>query len=148
MLGRFHPPPGSSEHVTGAMAIALEPLASFGRDLGGISGTLAPLQTSLGGFDALQVVLVAMAAASTVLGLYVGYQGYRGFRRNDSVPMKFLSLGLILLTAVTYALSFGGSLAFQYELAPAVLRPIWQLSVRGSQLAGLACIVYSLYRRP
>lgn len=131
MLGRFQPPLGTSGHAARAIASAL-----------------APLQTALGGFDALQVVLVAMAAASTVLGLYVGYQGYRGFRRNDSVPMKFLSLGLILLTAVTYALSFGGSVAFQYDLVPAVLRPLWQLSVRGAQLAGLACIVYSLYRKP
>lgn len=109
---------------------------------------LAPLQSGLGHLDALETVLVAMAAASTVLGLYVGYQGYRGFRRNDSVPMKFLSLGLVLLTAVTYGLSFGGSLAFQYGIAPTALRPAWQVAVRGAQLAGLACIVYSLYRKP
>lgn len=116
----------------------------------GLAATLraGPLRAATSGFDAVQLALVAMAAASTVLGLYVGYQGYRGFRRNDSVPMKFLSLGLVLLTAVTYALSFGGSLAFQYDLAPVVLRPAWQLSVRGAQLAGLACIVYSLYRKP
>jgi hypothetical protein len=105
------------------------------------------LQTA-GAIDPVQALLVAMAAASTALGLYIGYHGYRGFRRNESVPMKYLSLGLVLLTAVTYGLSFGGSLAFQYGFAPEFLRPAWQLAVRGTQLAGLACIVYSLYRKP
>jgi hypothetical protein len=129
---------------------ALPPPAFGGRAVfdTATAASLRPLQGGLGGVDPLQVLLVAMAAASTALGLYVGYQGYRGFRRNDSVPMKFLSAGLVLLTAVTYALSFGGSLAFQYDLAPALLRPVWQVAVRGSQLAGLACIVYALYRRP
>lgn len=130
MLGALPPPAGGVR--------ALE-AAAFGA---------VPLQSAPGGVDPLQVLLVAMAAASTALGLYVGYQGYRGFRRNDSVPMKFLSMGLILLTAVTYGLSFGGSLAFQYDVAPDLLRPAWQVAVRGSQLAGLACIVYALYRRP
>jgi len=134
MLGAIPPPDGVR------YALAAAPGAGIPR--------VTTLQTGLGGIDALQVLLVAMAAASTVLGLYVGYQGYRGFRRNDSVPMKYLSLGLILLTAVTYGLSFGGSLAFRYDLAPALLRPAWQVAVRGSQLAGLACIVYALYRRP
>jgi hypothetical protein len=106
------------------------------------------LQTDGAGSITLQVVLLAMAAASTILGLYIGYQGYRGFRRNESVAMKYLSLGLVLLTAVSYALSFGGSIAFQYGLAPSALEPAWQIAVRASQLAGLACIVYSLYRKP
>ncbi|MFC6953844.1 DUF7521 family protein [Halorubellus litoreus] len=133
MLGAL-PPPGAVGHV----------LASAGEVLAD-----APLlQAAVSGLDPLQVLLLAMAAASTALGLYVGYQAYRGFRRNDSTPMKFLSLGLVLLTAVTFGLSFGGSLAFQYDVAPEVLRPAWQVAVRGSQLAGLACIVYALHRRP
>jgi hypothetical protein len=114
----------------------------------GVVARAPPLQVAVGELDPLQVLLLAMAAASTALGLYVGYQAYRGFRRNDSTPMKFLSLGLVLLTAVTFGLSFGGSVAFEYGVAPEVLQPAWQVAVRGSQLAGLACIVYALHRRP
>lgn len=143
MLGTIPPPAGGVRAVVATGTTASQPLAGVRARAAAV-----PLQSGLGGVDPLQVLLVAMAAASTALGLYVGYQGYRGFRRNDSVPMKFLSMGLILLTAVTYGLSFGGSLAFQYDLAPELLRPAWQVAVRGSQLAGLACIVYALYRRP
>lgn len=137
MLPRIPPPPAAARGTAGDGGLALAERAI---------DVLAP--AVVGGYDPLAATLLAMAAASAVLGVYVGYQAYRGFRRNDSVPMKFLSLGLLLLTGVGYGLSFGGSLAFQYGLAPEVLRPAWQLAVRGAQLAGLACIVYSLYRKP
>jgi hypothetical protein len=143
MLGALPPPVGGGRTV-----LAAGTTASLADDALRVLAAAVPLQGGLGGVDPLQALLVAMAAASTALGLYVGYQGYRGFQRNDSVPMKFLSMGLILLTAVTYGLSFGGSVAFQYDLAPELLRPAWQVAVRGSQLAGLACIVYALYSRP
>ncbi|WP_323676819.1 hypothetical protein [Halorubellus sp. PRR65] len=144
MLGVLPPPGDLGRALVAADATAVRvPLAA---DAGSESSDGAG--SVLSGLDPLQVVLLAMALASTALGLYVGYQAYRGFVRNDSTPMKFLSLGLVLLTAVTFGLSFGGSVAFQYDLAPAVLRPAWQVAVRGSQLAGVACIVYALHRRP
>lgn len=35
-----------------------------------------------------------------VLGAYVGYQAYRGYRRNDNRPVLFLGLGIFLATTV------------------------------------------------
>lgn len=136
MLGALPPPDGVGHGLADAV------------DVAAATANALPLQAGVGDLDPVQVLLLAMAVASTALGLYVGYQAYRGFRRNDSTPMKFLSMGLVLLTAVTYGLSFGGSVAFQYDVAPAVLRPAWQVAVRGAQLGGLACIVYALHRRP
>lgn len=91
---------------------------------------------------------IAVATGSTALGLFIGYHAYRGFRRNDSRSMQFLSIGLLLLTAVTYTLSFGGTLLIFFEIIDESFRQPTVLLARITQLAGLVCIAYSLYRRP
>ncbi len=102
----------------------------------------------IGGLSPMQVALVAVAFVSTVLGLVIGYQAYRGFLRHDSRAMRSLSAGLILLTALPYTLSFTGTLLIRLEMAAPGLRTPIGLAARVVQLAGLACIVYSLYSRP
>jgi ABC-type transport system involved in multi-copper enzyme maturation permease subunit len=101
------------------------------------------------GFSGPVALLVVTAAfLSTVVGLYIGYQAYRGFRRHESASMRYLSIGLILLTAVTYSSAFLGSLLFRQGLLPLSYRGAFQVFVRLLQLAGLLCIAYSLRRRP
>lgn len=35
-----------------------------------------------------------------LLGAYVGYQAYRGYRRNSNCPVLFLGLGIFFVTTV------------------------------------------------
>lgn len=98
--------------------------------------------------DPLYITIVAVSFASTIVGLFIGYHAYRGFRRHQSAAMQYLSIGLILLTAVTYTAAFVGSALLQYGVLDSALRDPFTLVVRFLQLAGLAFIAYSLYRRP
>lgn len=93
-------------------------------------------------------VEIVVAVASVALGLVIGYQAYRGFRRNDSRSMQYLSLGLIFLTAVPFTLSFGGTLLISLLPELAGLERYLLATSRVIQLAGLGCITYSLYTKP
>lgn len=92
--------------------------------------------------------LLVTALGTTVLGVVIGYQAYRGFRRNDSRPMQYLSIGLILLTAVAYTISFLGSLLLQQGYLPRAFEQPLTLLVRLIQFVGLGFITLSLYRKP
>lgn len=96
----------------------------------------------------LDWALLGTSVGTTALGLVIGYQAYRGFRRNDSRPMQYLAAGLFLLTAVAYTISFGGSLLIQQGVLARQLRQPLILLVRFIQFAGLGFITLSLYRRP
>lgn len=99
-------------------------------------------------YDLLDWALLASAFGLVVLGLVLGYQAYRGFRRNDSRPMQYLSVGLILLTAVAYTLAFAGTLLLREGYVPLEFQRPLTLVVRLIQFVGLGLITYSLYRRP
>jgi len=92
--------------------------------------------------------IVVVSMASTLVGLFIGYQAYRGFRRHQSRAMQYLSVGLILLTAVTNTAAFVGTGLLHLGVIDAGLQSPLTLGVRLLQFAGLACIAYSLYRRP
>lgn len=98
-------------------------------------------------FTLVEIAVVLTATASTLVGLYIGYQAYRGLRRHDSAPMRYLSIGLILLTAVTYTVALVGTLLLRLEVMPLPYQSAFRLTVRLLQLAGLAFIAYSLYAR-
>jgi predicted anti-sigma-YlaC factor YlaD len=91
---------------------------------------------------------LAVSVASVALGLVIGYQAYRGFRRNDSRSMQYLSLGLILLTAVPFTLTFGVTLLVRVEPSLASVQEQIFFVVRLIQFAGLALITVSLYEKP
>lgn len=96
------------------------------------------------GFPILLVVtLIAM-----VLGLFITFQAYRGYRRNVSRPLLFLALGIALLTVVPFAFSIiltavgsppgTGFGVYLYWLG---------VATRLCQTGGLICILYSLHIR-
>lgn len=91
--------------------------------------------------------IVAFAFGSTVLGVYIGYQAYRGYRRHRSRSMQYLSIGLFLLTAVTYGAAFVGSLLLRRGVLPLAFQQPFTLAVRVIQFVGLGFIAYSLYSR-
>ncbi|WP_424019485.1 DUF7521 family protein [Halorientalis pallida] len=101
------------------------------------------------GTDQLAYWLIfALSAGSVVVGSYVGYQAYRGFRRHDSRPMQYLSIGLFLLTAVAFGLSFVGSILLQMQvLPPETFQQPLTLLTRLLQFLGVFFIAYSLHKR-
>lgn len=98
--------------------------------------------------DSLTTVELAATTAAgltAVVGLYIGYQAYRGLRRNDSEPMRYLSVGLVLLFGVTYVVAFAGNALLRIGPLPLVYQDYFRLIVRLIQLSGVGCIAYSLY---
>ena len=99
-------------------------------------------------YTALDWAVLATSFGLLVLGLVIGVQAYRGFRRNDSRPMQYLSVGLILLTAVPFTISFGGTLVLAYVPEFADYRRHLTFLAQLLQFGGLALITYSLYEKP
>lgn len=98
-------------------------------------------------FTTVELAVFAAAAGSTVVGLYIGHQAYRALGRYDNRPMWYLSVGLIVLTAVTYSVAFLGTVLLQGRVLPLPYQDYFRLGVRLLQLLGLSCIAYSLHIR-
>jgi hypothetical protein len=86
----------------------------------------------------------AAATVSALLGLYIGYQAYRGLRRNDERSMRWLSIGMILLFGLTYTLAVAGQGLIAFRVLPIRFQNVVRLLVRTTQVVGLGCIAYSL----
>ena len=84
------------------------------------------------------------ATLSALLGLYIGYQAYRGLRRNDERSMRWLSVGMILLFGLTYTLAVAGQGLITFRVLPIRFQNVIRLLVRTTQVVGLVCIAYSL----
>jgi len=84
------------------------------------------------------------ATLSALLGLYIGYQAYRGLRRNDERSMRWLSVGMILLFGLTYTLAVAGQGLIAFRVLPIRFQNVIRLLVRTTQVVGLVCIAYSL----
>lgn len=104
--------------------------------------------SSVLGYTVVQLVALGFAAASAVVGLFIGYQAYRGLRRNHSRQMLFLSMGMILLFGVAYGISLVGTLLFQFRVLSLPMQDIFRAAIRVIQFVALICIAYSLYIRP
>ncbi|WP_256289398.1 DUF7521 family protein [Halobellus inordinatus] len=92
-------------------------------------------------------LIVALAFASTLLGGYVGYQAYRGYRRHDSRAMQALSLGLLLLTTAAFSVAFLGSLLLREGYLGLQYQQPLTLITRSLQFLGVLLIAYSLHSR-
>jgi len=92
----------------------------------------------------LALLAGAAATLSALVGLYIGYQAYRGLRRNEERSMRWLSVGMILIFGVTYSLAVAGQGLLAFRVLPIRFQAAVRLVVRLVQLGGLACIAYSL----
>lgn len=95
----------------------------------------------------VEALILAFALGSVLVGSYVGYEAYRGYRRHDSRPMRALSLGLFCLTAVAFLVAFVGSLLLRQGLLPPGVQGPLTLVTRIVQFVGVALIAYSLHGR-
>ncbi|GGN98474.1 MULTISPECIES: DUF7521 family protein [Haloarcula] len=84
------------------------------------------------------------ATGSAVVGLYIGYHAYRGLRRNDDPSMRYLSVGMLLLFGLAYALAVAGQGLIAFRVVSIQYQPVIRLVVRMVQLVGLLSIAYSL----
>ncbi|WP_415381050.1 hypothetical protein [Halosimplex sp. TS25] len=92
-----------------------------------------PLQT------VVDVTPATLAGALTaVVGLFVSYQAFRGYRRNDSRPMLFLGLGIFLVTALPFVVTTALAGPLGTSDAAAVLA--WTIL----EILGLGSILYAL----
>jgi hypothetical protein len=77
------------------------------------------------------------------LSLVVVSQALRGYRRNDSRPMLFLALGIVLLTIVPTVVTLVGARLYSARTVGLVVSPL----SNSIEVLGLGSIVYSLYGR-
>lgn len=94
------------------------------------------------------LILLTLTLVAIVMGLYIVFQAYRGYRRNDSQRMLFLAVGLAFLTVIPFALSLvvagvGQRLGFE----PRVYTSYVPILSRTLEICGLGAILYSLYTR-
>jgi hypothetical protein len=93
----------------------------------------------------IELLTTVLSGLTAVAGLYIGYQAYRGLRRNESEPMRYLSIGLILLFGVAYITAFAGTALLRAGSLPLLYQEYLRLGVRVVQLLGVSAIAYSLY---
>lgn len=118
--------------------------------------TPSPLRSLVGTPDAHPLVSApqllrwgsdAFTLGATVVGLYIGYRAYQGYRRHERRSMQFLSIGLFMLTAVAYSVAFVGSVLLRFGVVGSQFEPLLELVAGMFQFAGLAFIAYSLHSR-
>jgi hypothetical protein len=94
---------------------------------------------------AVDLLAGAAATGSALVGLYIGYQAYRGLRRNDEPAMRYLAAGMIVLFGVTYLLAVVGQGLIAFHVVTLGFQDVFRLLVRVLQLVGLSLIAYSLH---
>lgn len=75
---------------------------------------------------------------SAIIGLFIAYQAYRGYRRNDSRPMLVIAVGFALALAVPFLL------VVLYVAVPFLSEALVAVLSQLSQLSGLIAILYAL----
>jgi cytochrome bd-type quinol oxidase subunit 1 len=55
----------------------------------------------------LHTLAATVTGLTALVGLFVAYQAYRGYRRNDSETMRALSVGILLVAVVPFLISYG-----------------------------------------
>ena len=84
------------------------------------------------------MVLQSSDVLAALLGIFIAYQAFRGYRRNDSRPMLFIAIGFVLALAVPLVILL---------LSLVVPIQLWVLGLvsQGSELLGLASIIFALW---
>lgn len=99
--------------------------------------------------DAIEyLVLLLLTLVAMVMGLYVVFQAYRGYRRNSSQQMLFLAIGFAFLTVIPFTLSLVvAGVAQRLGISSHMYVSYLTIASRGFEICGLGAILYSLYSR-
>lgn len=106
-----------------------------------ISGRLGELVLQFGGqpSEAIRMGLLAYELFGAALGAFIAYLAYQGYRRNQSRPMLFVSLGFALALGVPLVLTL------VYLALPVTGgRIIVGVVNQTFTVVGLLCIIYGL----
>lgn len=106
------------------------------------------LQIAFTPFDSYSAVELAagfMATVASLLGLFIGYLAFRALRRHGGKQMRYLSLGMVILFGVTYAVAIVGQSLISIRVLPLLYQNLFRLLVRTLQVVGLTFITYSLW---
>jgi hypothetical protein len=92
---------------------------------------------------------LALSVLLAVLGLAVGYVAYRGYRRNESLPMLFVAAGF-LLAFLAPPLILGAFVGVDAvaSFAPGLRESVQRgttLAAKATQAVGLLCILWGLW---
>ncbi|MFC6763826.1 DUF7521 family protein [Natrinema soli] len=85
-----------------------------------------------------EATIAAFAAAVAIVGSFVAFLAYHGYRRNGSRPMLYLAVGIAFLTAVPVVIDYGVG-----ALLPATDAEIL-FAITIAHLAGVLAILYAL----
>jgi len=96
------------------------------------------LQAGLFGLRGAELVVQIGEFVGGALGLFIAYQAYRGYRRNDSEPMFYIALGFAIIFAFPFL--FLGV----YALVPDASLVSIQGAIQLVELVGMAAIIYAL----
>lgn len=122
-----------------AIVVAVRTPARTRRRVRRAPATILPLVIA-GAVVTLDHVVWIAYRVTPFVGSYVMWLAYRGYRRNDSAPMAFLSLGIFLLTVVPTVAALGlGPLLGVNDAGSLLVASL-------SQLGGLLSVYYSLSR--
>jgi len=95
------------------------------------------------------LLLLSASLIALGLALFIVFHAYRGYQRNSSVRMLYLSCGLGLITVVPMTLSIGvNSVGQMIELTPRVYTFYLPLLTRVSEITGICTLIYSLLITP
>lgn len=100
---------------------------------------LLPLQVTRAASPLRVYIVVLTFLLSAVFGAFIAYKAYRGYKRNESGPMLYFALGVVLITAIPTFLSL--VLTNMTDL-PGYLVVI---TTNLTELLGLGAIAYALY---
>lgn len=105
------------------------------------------LEATLYGYRIVALIAGVFAAGSAAVGLYIGYLALRSFYRHEDPSIRYLAIGLVLITSVTYSFSFVGSMLIQLRLLSLPIQDVLWTVTHFIQFTGLVCIAYALHRR-
>ncbi|MGM0606305.1 MAG: DUF7521 family protein [Halobacteriota archaeon] len=104
------------------------------------------LQTGAAQAGVEYLVILGLSLVAVCLGLYIVFQAYRGYRRNESRRMLYLAVGLALLTVVPFVVSILATAIGQWAGASDRTYAFYvPVLTRLLEISGLSVIVYSLY---
>lgn len=87
-------------------------------------------------------ILQGMNLIGAVIGVFIAYQAYRGYKRNESKPMLYIAVGFFLVLGVPLVL-FAVAV-----LIPATPQTVFAFVSQSATLVGLLAILYAIRMQP
>lgn len=106
--------------------------------------TVLPLVVDHLGAGLFETVVLALNLLKGVVGIAIAAIAYRGYRRNGSRPMLFISVGFALALGIPVFLVFGGLTIVQLADLSGAVESTVSMTSELCQVLGLFVILYAL----